>query len=235
MRPNRSTAARAAASASPRFVTSSLTTSRSSAFPTAFATASVSRPVATTAWPAARAALTKSTPMPRPAPVMNQIFLFVMVSHSLLIGSQTLLRSSFVASVADLLHPVHGLATELFLNGDVRHGSGHRGAVPMLLTRRNPDHVTGPNLLERPSPAPREAAANRHDQGLAQRVRVHAVRAPGSNVTLAPSTRAGLGASNRGSIRTVPVNHSAGPLPEGCEPLRLMSIWPIVTGPCAPE
>src|SRR3989442_1060893 len=42
----------------------------------------------------------------------------------------------------------------------------------MLLTRRNPDHVTGPNLLERPSPAPREAAANRHDQGLAQRVRV---------------------------------------------------------------
>src|SRR2546425_4579021 len=172
MRPNRSTAARAAASASPRFVTSSLTTSRSSDFPTALATASVSRPVATTAWPAARAALTKSTPMPRPAPVMNQIFLFVMVSHSLLIGSQTLLRSSFVASVADLLHPVHGLATELFLNGDVRHGSGHRGAVPMLLTRRNPDHVTGPNLLDWPSPALREARAGRHDQGLAERVRV---------------------------------------------------------------
>src|SRR3954470_10179713 len=45
------------------------------------------------------------------------------------------------------------------------------------------------------------------------------VRAPGSNVTLAPRTRAGSGASNNGSIRTVPVKYSAGPLPDGCEPL----------------
>ena len=52
----------------------------------------------------------------------------------------------------------------------------------------------------------------------------HAVRAPGSNVTLAPRTRAGSGGSNSGSIRTVPVNQSAGPLPEGCEPLRLISM-----------
>src|SRR5438552_1762308 len=52
----------------------------------------------------------------------------------------------------------------------------------------------------------------------------HAVRAPGSKVTLAPPTRPGWGASNSGSIRTVPVNQSAGPLPDGWEPLRLMSI-----------
>src|ERR1700675_2981634 len=52
----------------------------------------------------------------------------------------------------------------------------------------------------------------------------HAVRAPGSKVTLAPETRPGSGASNSGSIRTVPVNQSAGPLPEGFEPLRRMSI-----------
>src|SRR5437764_4459428 len=51
-----------------------------------------------------------------------------------------------------------------------------------------------------------------------------AVRAPGSNVTLAPATRAGSGAWNRGSIRTVPVNQSAGPLFDGCEPLLLISI-----------
>jgi hypothetical protein len=51
-----------------------------------------------------------------------------------------------------------------------------------------------------------------------------AVRAPGSNVTLAPTTRAGSGAANRGSIRTEPVNQSAGPLPEGWDPLRLISI-----------
>src|SRR5438132_12644737 len=51
-----------------------------------------------------------------------------------------------------------------------------------------------------------------------------AVRAPGSNVTLAPRTRAGSGASNNGSIRTVPVNQSDGPLPDGCEPALLISI-----------
>src|SRR5919199_1657175 len=51
-----------------------------------------------------------------------------------------------------------------------------------------------------------------------------AVRAPGSNVTLAPRVRAGSGASNRGSIRTLPVKYSAGPLPDGCEPLLVMFI-----------
>src|SRR4051794_40609758 len=51
-----------------------------------------------------------------------------------------------------------------------------------------------------------------------------AVRAPGSKVTRAPATRAGSGGLNSGSIRTVPVNQSAGPLPDGCEPLRLISI-----------
>src|SRR4029079_17141883 len=52
----------------------------------------------------------------------------------------------------------------------------------------------------------------------------HAERAPGSKVTLAPRARAGSGASNRGSMRTVPVKYSAGPLLEGCEPFFLMSI-----------
>ena len=35
---------------------------------------------------------------------------------------------------------------------------------------------------------------------------------------LAHATRAGSGAWNRGSIRTVPVNQSAGPFVEGCDP-----------------
>src|SRR5450432_3939017 len=51
----------------------------------------------------------------------------------------------------------------------------------------------------------------------------HAVRAPGSNVTLAPTTRAGSGAVKSGSMRTLPVKYSAGPLPDGCEPIRLIS------------
>src|SRR2546423_8488835 len=53
----------------------------------------------------------------------------------------------------------------------------------------------------------------------------HAVRAPGSNVTLAPAARAGACAWNNGSIRTVPVNQSAGPLLDGCEPILLISIY----------
>src|SRR5579885_795127 len=51
-----------------------------------------------------------------------------------------------------------------------------------------------------------------------------AVRAPGSKVTLAPDTRAGSGASNNGSMRTLPVNQSAGPFMHGCEPVLLIFI-----------
>src|SRR5438876_7361539 len=52
-----------------------------------------------------------------------------------------------------------------------------------------------------------------------------AVRAPGSNVTLAQATRAGSGAWNNGSMRTVPVNQSAVPSPELCEPNLFISIF----------
>ena len=52
----------------------------------------------------------------------------------------------------------------------------------------------------------------------------HAVRAPGSNVTRPPDVREGMFALNSGSISTEPVKYSAGPLLEGCEPLRAMLI-----------
>src|ERR1017187_1669856 len=58
----------------------------------------------------------------------------------------------------------------------------------------------------------------------------HAVRAPGSNVTMAPATRAGSVPLNGESMRTVPVNQSAGPLLEGCEPFRLISIFYFLRG-----
>ncbi len=59
----------------------------------------------------------------------------------------------------------------------------------------------------------------------------HAVRAPGSNVTLAPRTHAGSGASNSGSIRTVPVNQSEDPILELCESALLISISFLVFQP----
>ena len=80
--------------------------------------------------------------------------------------------SRFVLFVADLFQPVNRLAVELFLNGDVRHGRGGRGAVPMLLARRKPDDVTRPDFFDRTSPALRPSAAGGHDQSLTQRMRV---------------------------------------------------------------
>src|SRR5438128_10302875 len=76
--------------------------------------------------------------------------------------------SSLILFVADLFQPVGGLAVETFLNGDVRHGRGCRGTVPVFLTRLEPDHVTRPNFLDRTTPALYPAAASRHDQGLAK-------------------------------------------------------------------
>src|ERR1039457_1175194 len=79
-------------------------------------------------------------------------------------------RSSLVLFVADLLHPVNRFAVELFLNGDVRHGRGCCGAVPMLLARREPDHVARPDFLNRAAPALRQATPSRYDQRLTKRV-----------------------------------------------------------------
>src|SRR5215469_14571302 len=46
----------------------------------------------------------------------------------------------------------HGLAVELLLYRDMRHGRSWRSAVPVLNPRRNPDNVALANLLNRPSP-----------------------------------------------------------------------------------
>jgi hypothetical protein len=43
-------------------------------------------------------------------------------------------------------------------------------------------------------------------------------------VTLAPTTRAGAPAWNKGSMRTIPVNHSLGPLFDACVPILLISM-----------
>src|SRR5438270_13936620 len=45
------------------------------------------------------------------------------------------------------------------------------------------------------------------------------VRAPGSKVTIAPLILPGSSALKGVSTRTAPVNHSAGPLFDGCDPI----------------
>src|SRR5579885_215111 len=81
-------------------------------------------------------------------------------------------RSALVLFVADLFHPVNCLAVESLLNGDVRHGRGWRGAMPMFLPRLKQDHIAWSNLLDGSPPTLCPATASRHDQGLAQRVGV---------------------------------------------------------------
>src|SRR4051794_34979334 len=75
MRPKRSTAASTAACTPAASVTSRAIASRSSCSPRAAVTLAASRAVATTRWPAPRAARAMSTPMPRPAPVTRTTFL----------------------------------------------------------------------------------------------------------------------------------------------------------------
>ena len=81
-------------------------------------------------------------------------------------------RSSAVLRVADVFQPVDDFAVERFRNRNVRHRCCRRRAVPVLLARREPDDVARPYLLDRSALTLREAAAGRHDQCLAQRMRL---------------------------------------------------------------
>jgi hypothetical protein len=77
-----------------------------------------------------------------------------------------------VLLIADLFQPLDNFTVELFLNGDMGHGRGGTGPMPMFLSRRDPDHVTRSNFLNGAAPALHPAAASRYNEGLAQRVRV---------------------------------------------------------------
>src|SRR5436190_7937830 len=70
------------------------------------------------------------------------------------------------------LHPVNDLAVELFLDGDVRHGRGWRGAMPMLLAGRARDHVARSTDPDRPTPALHQSTARRDDERLTKGMRV---------------------------------------------------------------
>src|SRR5256885_16172095 len=74
---------------------------------------------------------------------------------------------SAILFVADPFHPIGRSAIHLFLNSNMCHGRGRRGAMPMLLTRLNPNYVTRPNLLDGATPALCQTGTGYHDQSLA--------------------------------------------------------------------
>ena len=92
--------------------------------------------------------------------------------------------------------------------------------MPMLLAGRKPDDVARANLFDRAALALYAAAANVTISVWPSGWMCQAVRPPGSKVTIAPPTRAGPSPLNGVSILTEPVNQSAGPLADGCEPFR---------------
>src|SRR6266478_7357075 len=95
--------------------------------------------------------------------------------------------------VGNLLHPFDHLPILLFLNSDVCHGSGLRGAMPVLLTGREPDHVSGPDLLDRSTFALSPAAARRDDQSLAERMSVPCSSRARLERNASPLNKGGIG------------------------------------------
>ena len=67
-------------------------------------------------------------------------------------------------------HPVHGLAIELFLNGDMAQGGGRSGTVPVLFARREPDYVARPYFFYWSTPALDPSATGCDDERLAEGV-----------------------------------------------------------------
>jgi len=133
------------------------------------------------------------------------------------------LRSGEILLVGDRLQPVHGLAVELFLNGDVRHRRGRRGTVPVLLAGRYPDYVAWTDFLNWSALALNASAAGGDDKRLAQRMGV-----PGRARTRLEGDVRADDARRIGRVEQRVDADSAGeicePLREGCEPALLMSM-----------
>src|SRR3954468_21339615 len=114
----------------------------------------------TSPWPA----LMRMHPSPTAetlSPLVPSV-LFCMVSSfpTRLGGLQPLSARLQILVVGYMLHPIHDFSVKLFLYGNVSHGRGRVGAMPMLFTGRKPNDIariyvlTGPpSSWTHPAPA----------------------------------------------------------------------------------
>ena len=72
--------------------------------------------------------------------------------------------------VADIFHPIDDFAVELFVNGDMSHGSGWGGPMPMFFAWEERDHIAGVYFLDRTALALNPATAGGDDQRLPERM-----------------------------------------------------------------
>jgi hypothetical protein len=128
-----------------------------------------------------------------------------------------------VLFITDLFHPYNDFTVELFLNGDMCHGRGRRGTMPMLFLRRVPDHIAWSYVHFWTAFTLHPSTPGCDDHGLPKRV----------GVPCRPSARLACHASAKDTPRSRCLEerinpHVAGkigcPFVEGCEPLRLISI-----------
>src|SRR3954469_20117584 len=141
MRPNSATvrltiAATCSSSLTSQRTASALCPLATTSSPAAFTPSSL-KAASTTAAPASANARAVASPMPAAAPV-TRATLPPKSSGLFMTGSPLVLL------VGDVLHPLDHLAVEPLLDGDVGHRRGGRRPVPVLLARREPDHVAGP-------------------------------------------------------------------------------------------
>jgi len=126
--------------------------------------------------------------------------------------------------VCYFFHPLYYFTIQIFLYGNMCHAIGCRSAMPVFFVWLKPNYVTRMYFLNR-------AAFSLYPTAACCMIKVcpsgcvcQAVLAPGSNVTLAAAPRLASLALNNGSIRTAPVNQSAGPFAEGCAPVLVISM-----------
>ena len=125
--------------------------------------------------------------------------------------------SGLVLLLGDLINPVGWR----LVDGDMGHGGGRRGAVPVLFACRDQDDVAGTNLLDRSALPLNATRAGGDDKNWPFGWVCHAVRARGSKVTTLQSAPAtGFGAIGR-SMCTAPVKVVADPV--SLETFRLIS------------
>ena len=104
------------------------------------------------------------------------------------------------------------------------------GAAPCQCFSPGANHTTSPGRISstRAAFALHPAKAGRDDERLSKRMGVPRRPRTRFECHAGPLTTRGIGRLKSGSIRTLPVNHSAGPFADGCEPARLISIFVLL-------
>ena len=126
--------------------------------------------------------------------------------------------------IAHLLHPLDDLAVKLLLDRDMRHRCSRRGAMPVLLARREPDYVTRSNFFNRTTLPLSPAAARSDNERLTKRMRMPRRPRTGLKGDTRTLHKCRLGRLKQRIDSHRPREPIRRPLRRGCVPALLISI-----------